>query len=268
MSSSAAHFKSLLQEQVNTYQQQYAPQTQQHTSQQSDSIKDKVLKMFDQSAKLSTYKDKADGLYNKWSGNNSQLMDFLNELIEDLNPQEIQSVFTQLMEQTSITPDSAKAFIKNATNNLFDSAMKTATAFTAGEISQVTLREEVPFERWFFHFENSNETFKPRFWAVMSLAESLLRGTLVGTAWCASKIFNTKISSQQYASVFKEEMKSASLSFKAILSPRWAIRSSFDDSNNLTIGCPSTAKNWGTPYKGDCDFRTWGNMLRNEYCWG
>lgn len=156
---------------------------------------------------------------------------------------------------------------KESTTPLTEKAINEACAACFSQFTeQNVLREEVPFERWFFDFETSDQVVKPRLWAVVYLAESAIRGALVGAAWCASKVFNCAISSQQYGEVFSALKKSASLSFKAMISHSWAVKGAHYNPSTLAIGCSPKDQTWGTAYAGKCQTSTW-DMLRNQYRW-
>lgn len=113
------------------------------------------------------------------------------------------------------------------------------------------LREEVPFERWHFHYKNTTEDpWTQRGWAVFHLCEGALKISLEAIMWCVAKIaeqlFSTTFnhSSLDHEDVLAAQCRGFLLSAYALLSPENA-------KTGENIGCTIDKFQWGTIYTGE-----------------
>lgn len=121
------------------------------------------------------------------------------------------------------------------------------------------LRQEVPFERWFYHYgleQNVSDTqitdkVEARAWAVASLGESLLRATIELVTYAISKILGQP-TADEHLEVLQAQGTSISLSLTAVISPEEAVRTATAPGENdlPRIGSLLSNWRWGTPYYG------------------
>ncbi len=127
------------------------------------------------------------------------------------------------------------------------------------------LRQEVPFERWFYNYGlsqnlsddgiSASEKFcvrvQARAWALASFGESLLRGGFEVVAYAVAKLLGNRSASEHFE-VLTAQGTSALLSFYAIISPEDAITQARGEGteDGPRIGAPMTNWRWGTPYFG------------------
>ena len=122
------------------------------------------------------------------------------------------------------------------------------------------LRQEVPFERWFYHYgleQNISDAqivdkVKARAWAVASLGESLFRATVALVTYVISKIF-CFASAQENLDVLRAQGNSISFSFSAIFSPEDAVKAAAASGENdlPQFGSLFGDWHWGTAYYGE-----------------
>ncbi|MBS0654004.1 MAG: hypothetical protein JSR39_10835 [Verrucomicrobia bacterium] len=122
------------------------------------------------------------------------------------------------------------------------------------------LRQEVPFERWFYHYAvvqnvsdaEISEKVKARAWAVASLGESLFRATVALVKYVISKIF-CFASAEENLDVLRAQGNSISFSFTAVFSPEDAVNAAAAHGENdlPQIGSLFGDWDWGTAYYGE-----------------
>jgi len=138
------------------------------------------------------------------------------------------------------------------------------------------LRQEVPFERWYFHAtDKSSELSNPihgRIWAVIYLGESLLRtaaelvtyaiATIAGQAF--PKMAEHK---KNHLEVLKAQVQALFLNILAIASPEAAIKKAEGNGSNKApfVGCRIDQWHWGTPYVGT--FNGKWSIECSQYFW-
>ncbi|MBS0603979.1 MAG: hypothetical protein JSS60_02960 [Verrucomicrobia bacterium] len=132
------------------------------------------------------------------------------------------------------------------------------------------LRQEVPFERWFFDhgfqnpIDNPVDQIKARAWA---LAATLEGGVRI-TAEAASYVFSLAIEPQdshRHLDVLKAQLQGFSLSLLAILSPNDA-KAKAHNGGNPIIGSSLIDWKWGSLYTGKVDAPFWQVECRH-YPW-
>lgn len=120
----------------------------------------------------------------------------------------------------------------------------------------IEMREEVPFERWYYDYKNADNSclnnWSQRGWAVLHLFEAGFKILLEAVAWCVAKIAkvlscNLEHSSDDHADVLFAQSRSFKLSAWAIISPTSAKQS---DDAKTKIGCARNEWRWGTEYHG------------------
>lgn len=121
------------------------------------------------------------------------------------------------------------------------------------------LRQEVPFERWFYHYgleQNLSDAqivdkVKARAWAAASLSESLLRATIELAAFCFSKILG-RACADEHQEVLFAQGTSISLSLHAIIDPEGAVKAATAPGQDdlPRIGSLLSNWRWGTAYYG------------------
>src|ERR1700722_1151068 len=117
------------------------------------------------------------------------------------------------------------------------------------------LRQEVPFERWFFNhgfekpIENTSEQVKARAWALASACESALRASVEAVAYAFSLVFD-RAHSHRHLDVLKTQGQSLSLSLLATISPNTAKKKAHNQGGHSLIGQSLFDWKWGTLYTG------------------
>lgn len=121
------------------------------------------------------------------------------------------------------------------------------------------LREQVPFERWFFDqcMERPLEDheMEARVWALWALLEGGIRTVAEAVCFAWSRIFLTSGSERHYE-VLSAQWQGFILSTLAILSPNWA-KEKAHNSGNPIIGVSMTEWRWGTTYHGRREAPLW-----------
>lgn len=119
------------------------------------------------------------------------------------------------------------------------------------------LRQEVPFERWFFDhgfqkpIDNPSDLIKAHVWAVLAVAEGSIRTAAEATAYIFSRIFEPN-ESQRHLSVLKAQWQGLTLSLLAVILPN-AAKETADNHGRPLIGCSLLDWRWGTLYTGKLD---------------
>jgi hypothetical protein len=122
------------------------------------------------------------------------------------------------------------------------------------------LRQEIPFERWYFHATDKQQAvFSPlssRSWAVVYLGESVLRTAF---ALCTAAVdgvvgrfFAPATKEGERLEILRMQMIGLQLSALAVLSPEMAVEKVRQaESSTLVVGCLPHQLRWGTPYTGE-----------------
>ena len=139
------------------------------------------------------------------------------------------------------------------------------------------MRQEIPFERWYFHATNkSSELSNPihgRLWAVIYLGESILRTAVELLAYAIATVAgeafpNMAKHKEEHLEVLKAQAQALSLNLLAIISPEAAIKKAQgqDVNKKPLIGCRVDQWHWGTPYLGTFN-GNWYNIECSQYWW-
>jgi hypothetical protein len=149
--------------------------------------------------------------------------------------------------------------------NTVDQIRTTAQAASTG------LRQEVPFERWFFNhgfekpLKSVSDSIKARVWALAAACESGLRASVETVAYVFSLVFARK-ESHRHLDVLKAQGQSLALSLLAIVSPNAAKQHAHNPGGKSRIGCSLFHWKWGTLYTGKFDAPFWHLECR-QYPW-
>jgi hypothetical protein len=123
------------------------------------------------------------------------------------------------------------------------------------------LRQEVPFERWFFDhgfqtpLTHPSALISAHIWAVIAAGEGGIRTTIEATTYVFSLVFEPK-ESDRHLDILKAQWQGFTLSLLAILSPNTAKRAA-DNNGQPLIGSSIFTWTWGTPYAGKLDKPLW-----------
>lgn len=151
--------------------------------------------------------------------------------------------------------------IRNALNSL-------GSAFKAASFG---LRQEVPFERWFFDhgFQNpldkSIDLMKARGYAVIATCEGFIRATAESVSYIFSLVLAPK-ESHRHLDVLKAQMQGLQLSMLAIVSPNAAKQKAHNPGGKPLIGASLLDWRWGSLYTGTIDAPFWKVECRH-YPW-
>lgn len=155
------------------------------------------------------------------------------------------------------------SLINSASNAIRDTANQIQSFVHSASVNTQAalygLRQEVPFERWFYHYgldQNSSDAslldhIKVRAWAIASFSESLLRATIELIALLFSKIFDPE-SSSHHQEVLAAQGTSMMMSLNAVIFWENAVEEAkkADASGAPAIGSLLSNWHWGTPYYG------------------
>lgn len=150
--------------------------------------------------------------------------------------------------------------IRHALNNL-------GNAFRAASYG---LRQEVPFERWFFDhgfqkpITNPIDLIKAHAWAVFAACEGAVRTSAEAASYVFSLVFEPK-EAHRHFDVLKAQLQGLTLSLLAIAFPN-AAKSLADNSGHPIIGCFLLNWKWGTLYAGKLDAPLW-HIECKQYPW-
>lgn len=132
------------------------------------------------------------------------------------------------------------------------------------------LRQEVPFERWFFDhgfqkpIDRPDHLIKAHAWALLAVSEGALRTCAETVAYIFSHIFEPQ-ESERHLNVLKAQWQGLTLSLLAIISPN-AAKQMADNQGQSTIGCSLLEWRWGTLYTGKFDIPLW-HLECKQYPW-
>src|SRR5579871_3727005 len=132
------------------------------------------------------------------------------------------------------------------------------------------LRQEVPFERWFFDYgfqkpiDNLSDQIKARVWALFAACEGIIRTTAETVCFVFSKIFQPK-ESDRHLNVLQAQCKGLYLSLLAIASPD-AAKEFADNDGHPIIGHSILTWKWGTLYTGKLEVPLW-HVECGQYPW-
>lgn len=119
------------------------------------------------------------------------------------------------------------------------------------------LRQEVPFERWFYDHDFANpikdpqDLMKARLWAVFAVLEGAFRIVAEVVSILYLRVFQSddKKEVKRHLNILDIQSQSIQLSLLAIVSPNEAKKKARDSEGNLITGTPQV-RNWGTLYLG------------------
>ena len=132
------------------------------------------------------------------------------------------------------------------------------------------LRQEVPFERWFYDngfqtpLDKPVDLIKAHAWAVFATCEGAIRLAAEGISYVFSLAFSPQNSSR-HIDVLKAQMQGLSLSLLAIVSPNSA-KSVAHNGGSPLIGASLLTWKWGSLYMGKVDAPFW-HVESNHYPW-
>lgn len=164
---------------------------------------------------------------------------------------------TPVTRHIHVPPNPNPGAVGNAIGGVRDTvaqALNKAQAFSVQVRAKLyNLSYEVPFDRWFYHYgleqpltdaEASNK-IQAHVWALVALAESLVRGLAAVVQYCFAKVFNSAPVDDSL-NLLCAQWDSIRLSANAIISPEETIRAATtpDEGGQLPIG--RLLK--GTPY--------------------
>lgn len=143
------------------------------------------------------------------------------------------------------------------------------------------LRQEVPFERWFFDHGFETPLDKPidlakaHAWAVIAACEGIVRTTAEAASYVFSLILDPKYTflpivepkeSDRHLDVLKAQAQGLSLSLLAIISPNAAKQKAHNPGGAPLIGASLLNWKWGSLYVGTVDAPLWKVECRH-YPW-
>jgi hypothetical protein len=140
----------------------------------------------------------------------------------------------------------------------------------AAHAASYGLRQEVPFERWFFDhgfqkpIDKLSPLIKAHLWAVLAAGEGTVRTSAESAAYVFSLVFDRN-HRNQHLDVLKAQWQGLTLSLLAILSPNAAKRRA-DNHGDPLIGCSIFNWKWGTLYSGKLDVPLW-RVECKQYPW-
>jgi len=165
-----------------------------------------------------------------------------------------------LMDQAASRLHNAFDRIRNALNSL-GNAVRSAS---------YGLRQEVPFERWFFDHGFQKPITDPFLlikahgWALVASAEGAVRTSVETVSYVFSLAFEPK-ESHRHLDVLKAQTQGLSLSLLAIISPNSA-KAAADNSGHPVIGSSLLQWKWGTLYTGKLEVPLW-RVECKQYPW-
>lgn len=144
------------------------------------------------------------------------------------------------------------------------------TIGNAARAASYGLRQEVPFERWFFDhgfqkpIENPSDLIQAHAWAVLAAAEGSIRTSAEAASYVFSLVFEPK-ESERHSDVLKAQWQGLTLSLLAIVSPN-AAKEKADNHGQPLIGCSLLDWRWGTLYIGKLEVPLW-RIECKQYPW-
>jgi hypothetical protein len=179
----------------------------------------------------------------------------------------VNSSFSYYGSQAGQIVDQAASRLQNAFDRIGAAIRSLGNAFRAVSYG---LRQEVPFERWFFDhgfekpIENPCDLLKAHFWAVLATSEGSIRMCAETVAYVFSLVFEPG-ESPRHLDVLKAQIQGVALSLQAIFFPN-AAKAAAHNSGRPIIGCSILNWNWGTLYTGKLDVPLW-HVECKQYPW-
>lgn len=129
--------------------------------------------------------------------------------------------------------------------------------------THAVLRQEVPFERWFFHYGSQNDLSpidkecSARLWAALSAAEGAIRTVAELVALVFTTVTNSN-SKKNHCDALKVQCQGISLSLLATILPQQAAAFADDPSSaKPLVGTLVSDWSWGTAYTGTYNLPWW-----------
>lgn len=167
--------------------------------------------------------------------------------------------------------DHAVSNLSSGLNSAFDRIRAAINSFGSNVLSVgYGLRQEVPFERWFYNngfqapLDKPIDLVKAHAWAVFASCEGVIRLVAEAVSYAFSLVFAPQNSSR-HIDVLKAQMQGLSLSVLAIVSPNAAKQKAHNEGNPL-IGASLLNWQWGSLYTGKVDAPFW-KVESNNYPW-
>lgn len=156
--------------------------------------------------------------------------------------------------------------------NVFD-RIRSALNFVGHALRATSygLRQEVPFERWFFDHGFDTPLDKPidlakaHAWALVATCEGIVRTTAEAVSYVFSLFVEPK-ESDRHLDVLKAQSLGLSLSLLAIISPNAAKQKAHNPGGAPLIGASLLNWKWGSLYVGTVDAPFWKVECR-DYPW-
>jgi hypothetical protein len=162
--------------------------------------------------------------------------------------------------------------VKGHVSSAFNKLLKTFSHLGNAALSvSYGLRQEVPFERWFYDYgfqtplDKTEDLIKARAWAIIASCEGVIRTTAEAVSYLFSLVLEPK-ERHRHLDVMKAQMQGLSLSLLAILSPNDAKRKAHNKDGTPLIGASFLDWQWGSPYIGTRDAPFWHIECRH-YHW-
>ncbi len=169
----------------------------------------------------------------------------------------------------------ANQLVSNAGNrfqNVFDRVRSALNSIgNALRATSYGLRQEVPFERWFYDhgfdtpLDKPVDLIKAHAWALLAACEGIVRATAEAASYVFSLIVEPK-ESDRHLDVLKVQMQGLSLSLLAIISPNAAKQKAHNPGGAPLIGASLLNWKWGSLYVGTVDAPFW-KVESRHYPW-
>ena len=147
--------------------------------------------------------------------------------------------------------------------NVFDRVRNAVNSLSnAYQSVSYGLRQEVPFERWFYDFgfqtpiQQTPDLIKAHVWAVIATLEGLVRTAAEAVCYVYSR-FMAPDESHRHLDVLKAQAQGLTLSMLAIISPNAAKEKAHNPNGTPNIGDSLRNWKWGTLYLGTLDAPLW-----------
>jgi hypothetical protein len=126
------------------------------------------------------------------------------------------------------------------------------------------LRQEIPFERWFFNYgfqtpiEDSAKLIEAHVWAVIATVEGAIRLAAEGASLLFSQFVQSSPEEMQHHSqVLQAQWQGLTLSLLAIISPNAAKQKAHNSEDSPLVGASLLNWQWGTLYSGSFEAPFW-----------
>ncbi len=126
--------------------------------------------------------------------------------------------------------------------------------------TQWGLRQEIPFERWFYEmgFQNpitdSDQLLKAHLWAVPAVLEGLIKTVAEAVMLFFAASDEEK---NRHFEVLKAQWVGLSFSLLAVIMPNLAKDKAANPGGIPLVGCSMVDWKWGTPYNGKMEVPIW-----------